>query len=57
MNTARRRPQYLDLFLLVNLEDSALASVPTMRRSWWLMAGLMLLILSLIGLGLTGVIR
>ena len=57
MNSARRRPQYLDKFLLVNLEDPAVASVPTVRRSWWLIAGLTLLVAFIIGLGFSGVIR
>ena len=57
MNSARRRPQYLDKFLLLNLEDPAVASVPTVRRSWWLIAGLTLLVAFIIGLGFSGVIR
>ncbi|TLY20454.1 MAG: hypothetical protein E6K68_07935 [Nitrospirae bacterium] len=57
MNSARRRPQYLDTFLLLNLEGPAVASVPTVRRSWWLIAGLTLLVVFIIGLGFTGVIR
>jgi len=57
MNSARRRPQYLDTFFLLNLEDPAVASIPTVRRSWWLIAGLTLLVVLLIGLGFTGVIR
>ena len=57
MNSARRRPQYLDIFLLLNLEDPAVVSVPTVRRSRWLIAGLTLLVVFIIGLGFTGVIR
>jgi len=43
--------------MLLNLEDPAVAPVPTVRRSWWLLAGLMLLVVFLIGLSFTGVIR
>ena len=57
MNSPRRRPQYLDIFLLLNLEDPAVVSVPTVRRSRWLIAGLTLLVVFISGLGFTGVIR
>lgn len=57
MNPARRRPQYLDMFLLMHLDDPALASVQDTWRSWRLLVALVLLIVLLIGLGLTAVIR
>jgi hypothetical protein len=43
MNTARRPPQYLDLLLLMHRDAFATGSYQLARRSWWLIVGLMLL--------------
>ena len=43
MNPTRRQPQYLDLFLLTRLHAFTSDSNQSVRRSWWLIVGLMLL--------------
>jgi hypothetical protein len=43
MNAARR-PQYLDLILLTHLDAFAAVSNQSVRRSWWVIVGLMLLV-------------
>jgi uncharacterized BrkB/YihY/UPF0761 family membrane protein len=50
MNPARRPPQYLDLLLLTHLDAFASDSKQSVRRSWWLIVGLMLLVAFLFSL-------
>ena len=54
MNSAQRRPQYLDMLLLMHLDDPALASVRSVWRSAWPSVGFVLLVVFLIALGLAG---
>jgi hypothetical protein len=54
MNSAQRRPQYLDMFLLMHLDDPALASVRSAWRSAWPGIGFVLLVVFLLVLGLVG---
>lgn len=56
MNSARRQPQYLDLFLLTHLDDLASKSVQSARRSWWLIVSLMLVVAFFFSLALSGAI-
>jgi len=44
MNPGRRQPQYLDLLLLMHRDAFAAGSDQSVRRSWWFIVGLMLLV-------------
>ncbi len=55
MISSRRQPQYLDLILLMHLDDPVLASLQPARHSGWLIAMLVLLVVLLIFLGFNAV--
>jgi hypothetical protein len=49
MSAARHRPHYLDSILLMQGEDRASDAQQASRRLWWLIIGLALLAVFLIG--------
>ncbi|MBI4401550.1 MAG: hypothetical protein HY581_07955 [Nitrospirae bacterium] len=53
----KHRPQYLELPLPTHLDDSDAGSSQPSRGLWWMIVGLVLLALFLIGVGVTGGIR
>lgn len=57
MNSARRQPQYLDVFLCTHLGDLASASVPPARRAWWVIIGGTLLVALLFSVAIDGAIQ